>query len=435
MYEGSALDILKTFDDESIDAIITDPPYGYSFMNRDWDRAVIGVETWKECLRVLKAGSFAAVMSSPRQDVLAKMIVNLQDAGFRTDFTSLYWTYASGFPKASNISKLVDKRNDRPYRIIELEKYLYNKIKEKYKNHKILAKEMNVDEALIRHWIGTSGTITNIPSNERYQELKEKLDLDNRFDDTLEQWRQWEEAEREIIGQSKNKIHFENLGEAGYREEWNITKSATEQAKSLDGSYGGFQPKPAIEIILMVMKPLSEKTFVDQALKNGKGVTWLDDGRIPFTETFSDIDVMRTRKSAPGFTAGIEWTEGNSKGRFPANLLVSDDVLNDGKVWRGATDNHKASSIYGNQMRDRQKGWGKENFGSYSRYFSFDAWFETTFPFIITPKPSPAEKNRGLDKWIPQLTPKGNYEGRDLANPKNHLGGMQSTRHRIFTQR
>lgn len=48
LYHGDALDILKKIDNDSIDTIITDPPYGYSFMNKDWDKAVIGVEIWKE---------------------------------------------------------------------------------------------------------------------------------------------------------------------------------------------------------------------------------------------------------------------------------------------------------------------------------------------------------------------------------------------------
>ena len=72
IYQGDALAVLNTFPDKCIDCIITDPPYGYSFMNKDWDRAVVAVDTWKECYRVLKSGSFAAVMSAPRQDVLIK---------------------------------------------------------------------------------------------------------------------------------------------------------------------------------------------------------------------------------------------------------------------------------------------------------------------------------------------------------------------------
>src|SRR5260370_22889872 len=63
-------------------------------MGKDWDKAVPCVDIWKECLRVLKPGAFAFIMSAPRQDVLSQMIIRLSEAGFRTDFTSLYWAYA-----------------------------------------------------------------------------------------------------------------------------------------------------------------------------------------------------------------------------------------------------------------------------------------------------------------------------------------------------
>jgi hypothetical protein len=113
MYElihANCIDVLRNMPDKSVDCIVTDPPYGYSFLGSDWDKAVPSVETWRECLRVLKPGAFAFVMSAPRQDVLSQMIVRIAEAGFDTDFTSIYWTYASGFPKAANIGKMVDKR-------------------------------------------------------------------------------------------------------------------------------------------------------------------------------------------------------------------------------------------------------------------------------------------------------------------------------------
>lgn len=108
--EGEALEELCKLESDSVDFVCTDPPYGYSFMNRDWDRAVPHTDIWQECLRVLKPGAFLNVMSAPRSDVLSRMIVNIESAGFRVDFTPIYWTYASGFPKAGNIGKLVDKR-------------------------------------------------------------------------------------------------------------------------------------------------------------------------------------------------------------------------------------------------------------------------------------------------------------------------------------
>ena len=107
---GDCLEKMKELDENSVDLIVTDPPYGYSFMNKDWDKVVVGVPIWKECLRVLKHGAFAFVMSAPRQDVLSRMITNLSDAGFNTGFTSMYWAYATGFPKAMNVAKTIDKK-------------------------------------------------------------------------------------------------------------------------------------------------------------------------------------------------------------------------------------------------------------------------------------------------------------------------------------
>jgi DNA modification methylase len=68
---------LKEIKDESIDLIVSDPPYGIEFMGKDWDKALVSVDTWKECFRVLKNGKLAFVMCSPRQDVLSRMIINV----------------------------------------------------------------------------------------------------------------------------------------------------------------------------------------------------------------------------------------------------------------------------------------------------------------------------------------------------------------------
>ena len=99
VFNEDCLITMRKMDESSVDCIVSDPPYGYSFMGKDWDKVVPSVEIWQECLRVLKPGAFAFIMSAPRQDVLSHMIVNLDKAGFETGFTSIYWTYASGFPK------------------------------------------------------------------------------------------------------------------------------------------------------------------------------------------------------------------------------------------------------------------------------------------------------------------------------------------------
>ena len=104
---GDCLDVMKDIPDNSIDSIITDPPYGLSFMGKKWDCDVPSVDIWKECLRVLKPGGTALIFAGSRTQ--HRMAVNIEDAGFILKDT-LMWIYGSGFPKASNISKQIDKK-------------------------------------------------------------------------------------------------------------------------------------------------------------------------------------------------------------------------------------------------------------------------------------------------------------------------------------
>ena len=110
LYNGDSAEVLKTLKDNSVDLLATDPPYGIQFMGLDFDKVLPPKNIWEECYRVLKPGSFIAVMSSPRSDVLYRMIKDLEDAGFDMSFSPIMWTYHSGFPKASDTSKMIDKR-------------------------------------------------------------------------------------------------------------------------------------------------------------------------------------------------------------------------------------------------------------------------------------------------------------------------------------
>ena len=94
-------------------------------------------------------------------------------------------------------------------------------------------------------------------------------------------------------------------------------------------------------MIVVAMKPLSEKTYIDQALKNRHGITWLDDCRVPYQDAQIHKDAQERFISAQGndltkqiYTLGIPERKGalNNKGCFPANLLVSDNVLDTGQI-------------------------------------------------------------------------------------------------------
>jgi len=323
------LHALRQMPTDSVDLVCTDPPYGLGFMNKKWDKKVPPIEIWLEVYRVLKPGAFAFVMCSPRQDSIGNMISMLAGAGFETNFTSIFWTYAAGFPKIHNISKAIDKKAGAVREVLA--------VKER--------------------------------KNDFYQSL---------FGD-----------------QSSGK----NAKASSQIIKLPVTMPATEAAKRFAGAYGGFQPKSSIEVILIVMKPRSEATIVDQALANGKGVTWLDDGRIPYQEgeAVPTRDFRKQRSYTSGQVPGSrgEFFIGDPRGRFPGNLLVSDLVLD------------------------------TENTGDkgYSRYFSLDLWADklmerlpeqarSTLPFLIVPRPSRAEKERGLENFEDQVV----SDGRQIPN-------------------
>lgn len=394
IYQGDCLKTLKNLNDNSVDAIITDPPYGYSFMGKDWDKAVPNINVWKECLRILKPGSFCMVMSSPRQDVLSRMIINLEDAGFKTDFTSIYWTYASGFPKASNIGKMVDKRGGK-YLGWFID-YILKVADEKGISKKELTMLFPSKNGNPTGWLWNKQKTQSI-TIDQYNKIKEFLNLP--FENI-------NEAEREVIGKGDDYGHQKNKTGYGFKDGFNTTKSFTPQAKALDGSYGGFQPKPAVEVIIVCMKPLSEKTYVDQALNNGKGITWLDDCRIPL----DGIENHTTEgKSGLGkYVYGnydnkqkelTELPRYNTQGRFPANLLVSDDVLNNGSITKStkAKIDKTASGGIWNKSTGKPAGDTYSDSGSFSRYFDLDKWY-SKLPFLIVPKESKSEKNKGLNR-------------------------------------
>jgi site-specific DNA-methyltransferase (adenine-specific) len=107
IHNGNNCDILKEYPDCHVDAIVTDPPYGIEFLGKDWDKNTGTIETWKECLRVLKPGGHLLAFSSARTyHILA---TNIQEVGFDIR-DQIMWLYASGFPKAQDIGKAIDKR-------------------------------------------------------------------------------------------------------------------------------------------------------------------------------------------------------------------------------------------------------------------------------------------------------------------------------------
>jgi len=103
---GDCLIEMAKMSENSIDAIVTDPPYGINFMSRDWDHGIPGVHFWQEALRVAKPGAHMLAFGGTRTH--HRLMVAIEDAGWEIRDT-LMWVYGSGFPKSTNVSKQLDK--------------------------------------------------------------------------------------------------------------------------------------------------------------------------------------------------------------------------------------------------------------------------------------------------------------------------------------
>ena len=116
---GDSAEVLKQFKDDSIDAVITDPPYGIEFLAKEWDRNTGAVEIWQECLRVLKPGGYLLAFSAAR--TYHNLATNIESVGFEIR-DQIMWLYASGFPKAQDIGKAIQKRQGvEKYKEIDLD--------------------------------------------------------------------------------------------------------------------------------------------------------------------------------------------------------------------------------------------------------------------------------------------------------------------------
>lgn len=106
LHLGDCLEVMKTMPDNSVDLVLTDPPYGLAFMGKKWDCEVPSVEVWAEALRVLKPGGHLLAFAGTRTQ--HRMACRIEDAGFEIR-DMLAWVYGSGFPKSLDVSKAIDK--------------------------------------------------------------------------------------------------------------------------------------------------------------------------------------------------------------------------------------------------------------------------------------------------------------------------------------
>jgi len=106
LYVGNSLDVMPNLPPSSVDSIVSDPPYGLSFMGKEWDHGVPGEAFWREALRVAKPGAHLLAFGGTR--TFHRLAVAIEDAGWEIR-DCVMWVYGSGFPKSLDVRKAIDK--------------------------------------------------------------------------------------------------------------------------------------------------------------------------------------------------------------------------------------------------------------------------------------------------------------------------------------
>jgi len=294
IHNGDCLQVLRTLPDSSVDACVTDPPYGLAFMGKRWDYDVPSVELWSEVLRVLKPGGHLLAFAGTRTQ--HRMAVRIEDAGFEIR-DMIAWVYGSGFPKSLDVSKAIDKmdasqeQQARRYRFTEW-----------VRSTGVTSKQ--IDEAT-----GTrmGSHYTTHPTQPAIM-TREHLEACRALFGDVPEWVEREAdirsvesknfAEREVVGQRRDNggrsvAFLAANGNEGH--DFDITAPATPEAQQWQG--WGTALKPSLEPITVARKPLSG-TVAANVLEHGTGAMNVDGCRV-----------------------GTEIVETHHTGRWPANLI------------------------------------------------------------------------------------------------------------------
>jgi len=350
---GNNLEILPTLPDNSVDSIVTDPPYGLSdnkfvvetitrwvngerdfvpdgkgFMGKSWDAFVPPPALWDECFRILKPGGHLLAFFGSRTQDIGGLAIRMVGFEIRD---SIGWVYGSGFPKSLDVSKAIDKRGGVTTSFTEFR----DTVKSAMTQNKVSSKQLR--EALGNHMIShylTAGSQPAIPNWKDYQIIRDTVGLGDTFDELFSP-----EAEREVIGSkmsgiaNKDEKQRHTIG-ASKAIEVDITAPTTPEAKQWQG--WGTALKPALEPIVVARKPLIG-TVAENVLTYGTGGLNIDASRIG-SDITKDPNYRPNAKNHSGhgssFSVGGENTRDkkdlpdagfhNSQGRWPANLILDE---------------------------------------------------------------------------------------------------------------
>jgi len=364
LFHGSNKDILPTFEAESYDSIVTDPPYELGFMGKGWDSSGIAydVEMWRECWRVLKPGGYLLAFGGTR--TWHRIATAIEDAGFEIR-DSMAWLYGSGFPKSMDVSKAIDAAAPRSNMFEPFAKHYGERRRAVGLTHAQVCAlgdffaNVNHGGASVNWEKGN-----NVPTGEQWQILAPALGLSEEWLPLIERV----EAERDVTGQHRSGVTTGSAGmTVGGLGKERRDRAATDAAREWEG--WGTALKPAFEPIIVARKPLGEKTVAANVLAYGTGAINIDANRVPMSaEDAGRIEAMggfgrggytrlRTAETFMQGTPEATAARAHEGGRWPTNVVLDESqaalldaqsgTLTSGKVLPHHADNGKAEGTLG----------------------------------------------------------------------------------------
>jgi DNA modification methylase len=350
---GDCRDVLRTLADNSVDSVVTDPPYEIGFMGRSWDGTGVAydVTVWEECLRVLKPGGHILAFGGSR--TWHRLAVAVEDAGFEIR-DSIAWIYGSGFPKSLNVSKAIDKRGGSGALLAKEIGRALRVARESRGMSKSKADEIFCDGTTNWTWFEGRPGGQRPPAPETFARIVEAWPELGGLSEKVA------EAEREVIGMGAAQCgQLEKTGVCdGHFDNGTLTvthqlATAPSTAEAQQWSGWGTALKPAFEPVVVGRKPFGKGvTVAENVLAWGVGGLNIDASRIG-TEKVT-INTFDNGAKPFGGAVGEPFTSRQSQGRWPANVILDEvtaglldeqsGVLKSGEI----SPNHKRTAPNGN---------------------------------------------------------------------------------------
>ena len=404
LLKGNCLELLAEMPDNSVDSIVTDPPYELGFMGKSWDNSGIAynVELWSQALRVLKPGGHLLAFGGSR--TYHRLASAIEDAGFEIRDQIMY-LYGSGFPKSLNVSKAIDKSTgENRARQLKFTTWMRGSglsQKDCAKAIRHLAKNDETANAMAQHYYSDKQQPA-IPTLDIFDALRNLLP---NIPDEIEQlvvertgieWTEYKN--RKVIGTREVPVGHAFAGEVyggnSSNKEVNVTLASTPAAQQWDG--WGTALKPAHEPIVVARKPLIG-TVATNVLTYGTGALNIDGSRVAYQGDYrSPAKANGDVNSGGSFGAGVvpfDDAKAERTGRWPANVIHdgSEEVL-EGFPTTGAAksgkrnpNGKKQTNAFGDYNGQPDAiGGHDDNGGSAARFF-------------YCAKASKSERNAGLE--------------------------------------